>query len=195
MAGPTRELGLTLALFGVASMLVSAFLIGPVVKRIGERRSLLVGLSLGRRERARIACVHGKLFLMSIPISSLGGLTSPSLMAIASRQAGEAEQGRLQGALSSLQGIAMMLAPLCSRRSFRVSIRRGGRPYSGAAFAFSALVMCMALVLAARATRSAARRDHYLNRRRCRAVTRRRTTRSPDRSSSRRFAAAGTRPS
>lgn len=150
-----RELGLTLALFGVASMLVSAFLIGPVVKRIGERRSLLVGLSLGAASALFVSLAStGTLFLLSIPISSLAGLTSPSLMAIASRHAGEAQQGRLQGALSSLQGVAMMLAPLVLAEIFSVSIRRGGRPYSGAAFAFSALVMCMALVLAARATRS-----------------------------------------
>lgn len=153
-----RALGLTLALFGVGSMLVSAFLIGPVVKRIGERRSLLVGLSLGAASAMWVAFAStGALFLISIPISSMAGLTSPSLMAIASRHAGESQQGRLQGALSSLQGVAMMVAPLILAEIFSVAIQRGGRPYSGIPFAFTSLVLCTALLLAARATRGPAR--------------------------------------
>jgi DHA1 family tetracycline resistance protein-like MFS transporter len=152
-----RQLGLTLALFGVASTLVSAFLIGPVVKRIGERRSLLVGLSLGATSAMVVAFAStGMMFLISIPISSIAGLTSPSLMSIASRQASESEQGRLQGALSSLQGVAMMIAPLVLAEIFSVAIQRGGRPYAGVPFAFTSLILCMGLALAARATRPAA---------------------------------------
>ena len=151
------DLGLTLALYGVTSMLVSAFLIGPVVKRIGERRALLVGLAVSAASGMWIAFAStGMLFLINIPISSIGGLTSPSLMAIASRQAGESEQGRLQGSLGAVQGIAMMLAPLVLAEIFSRSIQRGGRPYSGVPFAFASLVLCVALALAARATRPVA---------------------------------------
>jgi len=149
-----RQLGLTLALFGVGSMITSAFLIGPIVKRIGERNALLVGLSLGALSAMVIALAYtGTLFLISIPIASLGGLTSPALMAIASRKASDREQGRLQGALGSLQGIAMMTAPILLSQIFAVAIQRGGPAYAGTPFAFVALVMLLALLLAARATR------------------------------------------
>jgi len=149
-----RQLGLTLALFGVGSTIVSAFLIGPIVKRIGERNALLLGLSLGALSAMVIALAYtGTLFLISIPIASLGGLTSPALMAIASRKASDREQGRLQGALGSLQGIAMMTAPILLSQIFAVAIQRGGPAYAGAPFAFVALVMLLALLLAARATR------------------------------------------
>ncbi|HEY2896447.1 MAG TPA: TCR/Tet family MFS transporter, partial [Gemmatimonadaceae bacterium] len=152
-AWSARELGLTLALFGVGSTITSAFLIGPIVKRIGERNAMLLGLSLSATSALVIALAYtGTLFFLSIPIASLGGLTSPSLMAIASRQASETEQGRLQGALGSLQGIAMMIAPLVLSQIFATSIQRGGRDYAGVPFAFTALVICTALVLAARAT-------------------------------------------
>lgn len=151
-----RQLGLTLALFGVGSTITSVFLIGPIVKRIGERNALLLGLSLSATSALVVALAYtGTLFLLSIPISSLGGLTVPSLMAIASRQANETEQGRLQGALGSLQGIAMMVSPLVLSQIFAVSIQRGGRAFAGVPFAFTALVLCVALFLAARATRSA----------------------------------------
>jgi DHA1 family tetracycline resistance protein-like MFS transporter len=96
----------------------------------------------------------GTLFLISIPIASLAGLTTPSFMAIASRKASESEQGRLQGALGSLQGIAMMGAPILLSQIFAVAIGRGGRSLAGAPFAFVSLVMLLALLLAARATRA-----------------------------------------
>lgn len=152
----TRQLGLTLALFGLGSTIASAFLIGPIVKRIGERRALLLGLSFGIASAIIITFAYtGKLFLLSIPIAALGGLTSPSFMAIASRKASESEQGRLQGALGSLQGISMMIAPIILSQIFAGAIERGGRDYSGAPFAFVALVIMLALFLAARATRTA----------------------------------------
>ncbi|MDQ2929746.1 MAG: TCR/Tet family MFS transporter [Gemmatimonadota bacterium] len=151
----TRQLGLTLALFGLGSTIVSAFLIGPIVKRIGERRALLLGLSFGIVSAIIITFAYtGMLFLLSIPIAALGGLTSPSFMAIASRKASESKQGRLQGALGSLQGISMMIAPIILSQIFAGAIERGGRDYAGAPFAFVALVIILALILAARATRT-----------------------------------------
>jgi MFS transporter, DHA1 family, tetracycline resistance protein len=154
-AWSARELGLTLALFGLGSTITSAFLIGPIVKRIGERNAMILGLSLSAASALVIALAYtGTLFFLSIPLASLGGLSSPSLMAIASRQASETEQGRLQGALGSLQGIAMMMAPLVLTQLFSASIQRGGQPLAGVPFAFTSLVLLAALLLAARATRS-----------------------------------------
>jgi DHA1 family tetracycline resistance protein-like MFS transporter len=92
------------------------------------------------------------LFYFTIPIAALGGLTTPSLMAIASRQASESEQGRLQGALGSLQGIAMMVSPIVLSQIFAAAIPHG-RNYAGVPFAFVAVVIMLALLLAARATR------------------------------------------
>jgi len=154
-AWSARHLGLTLALFGIGSTITSAILIGPIVKRIGERHAMMLGLALSATSALVIALAYtGTLFFLSIPLASLGGLSSPSLMAIASRQADETEQGRLQGALGSLQGIAMMVAPLVLSQLFAGSIQRGGRTLAGVPFAFTSLVLCAALLLAARATRA-----------------------------------------
>jgi DHA1 family tetracycline resistance protein-like MFS transporter len=154
-AWSARELGLTLALFGLGSTITSAFLIGPIVKRVGERNAMILGLSLSATSALVIALAYtGTLFFLSIPLASLGGLSSPSLMSIASRQASETEQGRLQGALGSLQGIAMMVAPLVLTQLFSVSIQRGGQPFAGVPFAFTSVVLLAALLLAARATRT-----------------------------------------
>jgi hypothetical protein len=45
------------------------------------------------------------------------------------------------------------VAPLVLSQIFAVAIQRGGRAFAGVPFAFTALVLCMALLLAARATR------------------------------------------
>ena len=154
-AWSARDLGLTLALFGLGSTITSAFLIGPIVKRIGERNAMILGLSLSATSALVIALAYtGTLFFLSVPLASLGGLSTPSLMSIASRQASETEQGRLKGALGSLQGIAMMVAPLVLTQLFSVSIQRGGQPLAGVPFAFTSLVLLAALLLAARATRT-----------------------------------------
>ncbi|MEP7064652.1 MAG: TCR/Tet family MFS transporter [Gemmatimonadota bacterium] len=154
-AWSARQLGLILALVGVGSTIASAFLIGPIVKRIGERNAMILGLSLAATSALVITFAYkGTLFLVSIPIASLAGLTSPSLMAIASRHASDTEQGRLQGALGSVQGISLMVAPLILSQLFAVSIQRGGRALSGVPFAFTALLLCIALLLAVRATRA-----------------------------------------
>jgi len=154
-AWSARDLGLTLALFGLGSTITSAFLIGPIVKRIGERNAMILGLSLSATSALVIALAYtGTLFFLSVPLASLGGLSTPSLMSIASRQASETEQGRLKGALGSLQGIAMMVAPLVLTQLFSVSIHRGGQPLAGVPFAFTSLVLLAALLLAARATRT-----------------------------------------
>ncbi len=155
-AWSARELGLTLALFGIGSTITSVFLIGPIVKRVGERNAMILGFSLSAVSALIVALAYtGTLFLLSIPIASLGGLASPTLMALASRQASETEQGRLQGALGSLQGVAMMLAPLAYSQLFAASIQHGRRAWAGIPFAFTSLVLCVALLLAVRATRSA----------------------------------------
>ena len=44
----TTTVGLTLALVGVCAMVVQGAGVGPIVKRLGERRALLLGLGLRR---------------------------------------------------------------------------------------------------------------------------------------------------
>ena len=116
---------------------------------------MILGLSLSATSALTIALAYaGTLFLLSIPLASLGGLSTPSLMSIASRQASESEQGRLQGALASLPGIAMMISPLVLSEVFAVSIQRGGQTFAGVPFALASAIVIAALLLAARATRT-----------------------------------------
>ena len=148
-----RRIGLVLAGIGVSTTLVSALLVGPAVKRLGERRALLAGLVIGVAGFGTYAGAASQwVFLAGIPLVALWGIAGPAMQALISRRVGASEQGRLQGALSSLRGITGMIGPLAFTQSFAAAIaparavKLPGTPYwlAAALLAASAVVGAMA---------------------------------------------------
>ena len=152
-----REVGLALASVGVSSVVVQGALVGPVVTRLGERRTLLLGQALGAVGFVVYGFAGtGALFWIGVPIMGLWGLAGPALQALMTRRVGSDEQGRLQGAISSLNGIAAMLGPAVFAAAFAYSIAPElAAPIPGAAFLLAAVVLTGAMLLAASATRAA----------------------------------------
>lgn len=106
-------MGLTMGLTGVLGIGVSIFLVQPVVRRIGEKGALLVGACFGALGFA----IYGfapttALYLVGTPVFALIGLVMPGLMGLMSRRVAPQEQGQLQGANQSVQGISSILGPL-----------------------------------------------------------------------------------
>jgi MFS transporter, DHA1 family, tetracycline resistance protein len=135
-----QQTGLTLALIGVCSALVSGALVGPAVKRLGERRMLLIGLGFGVAGFCAYgAAPSGTLFLLGVPLVALYMITGPAMQALAIARVHLTEQGRLQGALSSLRGISGMIGPVLFTQSFAAAVepwrtvRLPGVPYVVAA--------------------------------------------------------------
>lgn len=105
-------MGLTMGLTGILGIGVSIFLVQPVVRRIGEKGALLVGASFGALGFA----IYGfapttALYLVGTPVFALVGLLMPGLMGLMSRRVAPQEQGQLQGANQSVQGISSILGP------------------------------------------------------------------------------------
>ena len=106
------QLGLLLAAVGAASIIVQGVLVGPVVRRFGERRAMLLGLFGGALGFAGYGLApSGMWFVAAIPVMALWGIGGPALQALMSARVAAEEQGRLQGATSSLQGIAGLMGP------------------------------------------------------------------------------------
>ncbi|HEX8824887.1 MAG TPA: TCR/Tet family MFS transporter [Archangium sp.] len=149
-----RAVGLTLACSGLFSLIVQGGLVRPLVARLGERRTLLMGLSFGAVGFAVYALAStGALFWIGIPVMSLWGLFGPSSQGLMSRRVDPSEQGQLQGALSSLMGIAGMIGPALFTQSFALGIdpeRNWNMP--GAPFLLAALLLVFAVLLAWRVT-------------------------------------------
>ena len=107
-----RAIGGSLALVGISSMLISAAVVGPVVARLGERRTLFAGLLLGAIGFVLFGWARQSwLFLLAIPINCLWGLAGPPSQSMMTQRVSPSEQGELQGAIGSVRSIAMLVGP------------------------------------------------------------------------------------
>jgi MFS transporter, DHA1 family, tetracycline resistance protein len=110
--GPA-EMGWLLASVGISSVIVQGGLVKPVVKAIGERASALVGLIAGG-----IALIwygtasEGWLVWLGVPFGAFWGLFNATSQAIMSKSVSAADQGKLQGANTSILALANILGPL-----------------------------------------------------------------------------------
>jgi DHA1 family tetracycline resistance protein-like MFS transporter len=152
------RIGLALSLIGVGGVVVSGMLVKPTVRRLGERRTLAIGLVCGLAGFAVYGLAPtGALFFAGMPLVSLWGLSGPSTQALMSRRLGPSEQGRLQGALASLRGVTGMIGPLLFTQIFATAVgAASGLEVPGAAYLLAALLVGGSLVLAWWATRAPA---------------------------------------
>ncbi len=148
--------GLALASVGVASMVVQGGLVGPLVRRLGERGALLLGYAAGAAGFAIYGLAPtGAWFVAGVPVMALWGIASPAAQGLMSRRVGPAAQGRLQGANSSLQGIAGLIGPGLFTLTFAFFIdSHGGWTLPGAPFLLAAMMLAGAAVTAWRVTRT-----------------------------------------
>jgi DHA1 family tetracycline resistance protein-like MFS transporter len=150
-----RILGFTFMATGLSQIIVQVLLVGPIVKRIGERGAVLMGLSA-----ATVAFVvyglapTGWIYLMGVPIYALSGVLQPGLMGLMTKRVGPTRQGQLQGAIQSLQGIASIVAPSFFGFVFAWAVRNNGAFHlPGLPILASAVLLALALLLALRVAR------------------------------------------
>ena len=150
-----RDVGLSLAGYGVSYMIVQAVLTGRMVKRFGERTMLLVGLIFGVTGFVILGLAPNGIWAwIGIPVTSAWGFAGPALQSMMSRKVSESEQGQLQGANGSLQGISSLVGPMIFASIFAYAIGAGSAwQVPGASFLLASLMLAAAAVLAWRITR------------------------------------------
>jgi DHA1 family tetracycline resistance protein-like MFS transporter len=95
--------------------------------------------------------------MAGVPLVALGGLSGPAMQGLMTREIGPSDQGKLQGALASIQGVAGLIGPLLFTQIFATAIRAEGSFHlPGAPYLLSALLVVVALFTAMRATRAKA---------------------------------------
>lgn len=144
--------GLTMMGTGLAGVLVQTLLVGPVVARIGERGALLLGAFAGACGFAIYGLAPtGTLYLLGAPVFALLNFMQPGLQGLMSRRVGPHQQGQLQGANQSLQGVASVIGPLIFGMTFAWSIRNdAGFHMPGLAIFVASALLAGAFVLAFR---------------------------------------------
>ena len=155
----SATVGLTLALVGVCTAIVSGALVGPIVARVGERRAALTGLAFGSVAFALYGLAPtGSLFLAGVPVMALWGLYGPSSQGIMSKRVSPTEQGQLQGAVMGLRGLSGLISPFIFTFTFATFIgARADLHLPGAPFLLASLLLVVAFFLAMRVTTRGAR--------------------------------------
>jgi DHA1 family tetracycline resistance protein-like MFS transporter len=151
----TEMVGYTLAAVGVLSIIVQGGLIGRIIRAIGERRTLLLGLACGTLGFTLYGFAPtGPWFWAAMPIAALWGLSMPAAQALMTRQVDAHEQGRLQGAIVSLSSVAGILGPTLFTRAFAAVSGRGLHDaWAGVTFWMAGAMLLTALLLSWRTTR------------------------------------------
>lgn len=146
-------LGFALALAGILEMIVQAGLVGPAVKRWGDRRTMVTGLVMGSVGLASMGLAPtGLLFTLALFPNALWALAMPTLQSLMTRRVSESEQGQLQGANMSVGSIAGIASPLFFGWMYEMTV--GDAP--GVSFLIAAGILAAGAVLAAFVSRRAA---------------------------------------
>ena len=123
-----KQAGYVLAVVGVLSVIVNVMVVGRMVKALGERRAMMLGLTCGTAGFVVYGLAgSGWLFLLGLPISALWAVAAPATMALVTQQVPADVQGRIQGSLSSLVSLAGIFAPALFAGAFGFFIGRARR--------------------------------------------------------------------
>ncbi|HEY6386009.1 MAG TPA: TCR/Tet family MFS transporter [Candidatus Acidoferrum sp.] len=143
-----KQIGMSLAIVGITSMITMAGLVGPTVQRIGERKALFVGLFFGGLGFALFGWAPvGWIFFTAIPVNALWGLAGPPSQSMMTQRVSASEQGELQGAMSSMRGLAMIFGPGIFSATFAACIGQG-RSFPAGPWYLAAFILLIALVVA-----------------------------------------------
>jgi DHA1 family tetracycline resistance protein-like MFS transporter len=147
--------GLTLMFVGIFSVLVQGGLVRPTVKRLGERKTLLIGMVCGAVGYLGFGLANTQYGLWGmLPVFALFGFFGPSIQALMTQNVASDQQGQLQGANSVLVGIAGMAGPTLFSGIFALAVKYEdwGMPI-GTPFFLASFLTVVGFFIAERATR------------------------------------------
>lgn len=111
--------GYSLAVVGIIVAIVQGGLIRVIIPKLGENRSIYLGLCLEALGLILFALAsQGWMMMVFLIPYALGGIAGPAMQGIISNQVPPTEQGELQGALTSLMSITAIIGPLIMNNLF-----------------------------------------------------------------------------
>ena len=114
-----KTIGISLAVVGVLVAFVQAVLIRIITPKIGNDRSIYIGLLLCATGMFlfAVASTSWMMFVFLLPYC-LGGIAAPALQSSISGHVPANEQGELQGSLTSLTSVTYIIGPIIMTNLF-----------------------------------------------------------------------------
>ncbi|TMI75717.1 MAG: TCR/Tet family MFS transporter [Bacteroidetes bacterium] len=143
-------IGLSLAIVGLLVGAVQAGLTRVVNPRLGNEKSIYLGLWLYTVGLVLFAFATKSwmMFAFLVPYC-LGGVAGPSLQAVLAQHVPPNEQGELQGALTSLMSLTTILGPLIMNNLFKYFTTRSAPfVFPGISFLLGAVFMLLSIFIA-----------------------------------------------
>ena len=146
-----QTVGFFLCWVGVTAVIVQGGMVRPIVKRFGERNVLLVATLISAVSFVGYAFASEAWMLPVIAVvGALGGLAGPSIQSMVTKTVDETEQGEVQGALTSLQGLTSIAAPLIFTSGLFSYFTRADAPvtFPGAPFLLGSILIVVSFFVA-----------------------------------------------
>ncbi|HCM35637.1 TCR/Tet family MFS transporter [Chryseobacterium sp.] len=144
-----RTVGLSLGLLGLLIGLVQGVLIRWTTPKLGEQKSVYLGLLFYALGLMLFAFTHQGwlMFVFLIPYS-LGGICGPALQSIISKNVPSNEQGELQGALVSLVSATSIIGPpIMTNLFYYFTHDKAPFEFSGAPFFLASILMAISVII------------------------------------------------
>ncbi len=144
-----QMIGLSLGVYGIGMAAVQGGLIRPATRYLGERVTIIYGMGFEIASFLLLAFLtNGFIALMLIPVTALGAVVTPALQALTSRATPDSQQGELQGVLTSLHALSMVISPLVMTSVFAQFAQADASLYlPGAPFLLAMLLMIFGFAL------------------------------------------------
>lgn len=115
----SKMIGLSLAVVGIAFAIVNGGLIRIIIPKLGNQRSVYVGLSFSTLGFVLYALANRNWMMFAFSaVYCLGGIAGPALQGIISTTVPRNAQGELQGALTSLMSATSIIGPPLMTNTF-----------------------------------------------------------------------------
>ncbi len=144
-----KMVGISLAVVGLLVGAVQGGLTRVVNPRLGNEKSIYVGLLLYTLGLALFAfATEGWMMFAFLVPYCLGGISGPAIQSILAGHVPPSEQGELQGALTSLMSLTTIIGPpLMNNLFYHFTKPGGGIHFPGVAFLVGAVLMLFSVLV------------------------------------------------
>lgn len=145
--------GASLGVVGVTAMIVQGGLVRPIIRLVGERRTVIIGLAISAITFLGYGLANqGWMVFCWIAFGALGGVAGPAIQSLVAGSVPPSEQGKIQGAITSLMSLTNIIAPLVFTTGLFSYFTSEKAPIKlpGIPFLIGSLLLVVALVIALR---------------------------------------------